>query len=183
MNDEEGRYKRAILGLFGAQEVEPGIVIHSGKDSPSFIASLVFKMREAFGSKAKIAKPGEETIETAKARRKNRERAVELTRARIEARHNRRKVRHPDKEISRFVSTDDLDINALLARPSTVGKRLKFAHTGQLGVDRKPLKKYIKKKIKEKKGQARKARREDAFLLIDKLERDIANLREQLSQN
>jgi len=60
MNEEEHekKYKKAILGLFNAREVEPGIVVHSGKDSPAFIASLVFKMREAFSSKVKIGKPG-----------------------------------------------------------------------------------------------------------------------------
>ena len=59
MNEEDGekRYKKAILGLFNAREVG-GIVVHSGKDSPAFIASLVFKMREAFSSKVKIGKPG-----------------------------------------------------------------------------------------------------------------------------
>jgi len=52
------RYKKAMLGLFNAQEVG-GIVVHSGKDSPAFVASMVFKIREIFGMGKKItAKPG-----------------------------------------------------------------------------------------------------------------------------
>ena len=181
-DEHERRYKEAILGLFNAQEVEPGIVIHSGKDSPSFIAAIVSRVREVFSSEPKIAKPEKETLATARARKENRDRAIKETNERVEARYIRRKMKNPDKDISRFISTSDMDMNAFLAEPSRVGKRFSFIHTDQLDADRKLIKKEVKKKIKQKKQTLKVAKKDDRMIEIEKIEADILALKARIKE-
>jgi len=61
MNEEENdrRYKRAVLGLFGAREVEPMEVRHHGKDDSSFLLELAYRTRDALREEIRIGKPGE----------------------------------------------------------------------------------------------------------------------------
>lgn len=173
--ENEKRYRKIVSSLFGAKEVEPMQIIHSGKDDPSLLLELAYRVKELF--KPIFARSKRETIETARIRRENRARAIEDMKERVEARFIRARRRSPGKRVSRFVSTSDLDMNALLAGPSKVGERLNFAHTGQLNADRKLMKKEVKKKIKEKKKVLKKSKKKEISLeMLERIDAEIAEL-------
>ena len=182
MNEEEHdkEYKRRVMAAFGSREVEPMQIIHDGKDDPSFLLALAYRTKEAFRKTIKFAMHRKEDEETARARRKNRARAIKETNERIEARYLRRKMKNPDKDISRFVSTSDMDINALLDVPDRIGQKINVIHTGQLNADRKLIKKEVKKKIKQKKQTLKVAKKDDRMIEIEKIEADILALKAKI---
>lgn len=59
MNDEERRHRRIFCSIFGAREVEPMQIIHSGKDDPTFLLELAYRTRDALREEIKIGRPGE----------------------------------------------------------------------------------------------------------------------------
>lgn len=59
MSDEETRHRRIFCSLFGAREVEPMEVRHSGKDDPTFLLDLAYRTRDALREEIRIGRPGE----------------------------------------------------------------------------------------------------------------------------
>ena len=159
-------------------------ILHDGKEDPGLLLELAYRTRDALRKAIKFAMHRKEDEETAKRRRENRARAIKETNERVEARYLRRKMKSPDKEISRFISTSDLDINALLDEPDRIGQKLSIIHTGQLDADRKlikkEVKKKIKKKIKEKKQTLKTAKKDDRMIEKEKIKADILALKAKI---
>ena len=59
MNEEEKRHRRIFSYLFGAREVGPMEVRHSGKDDPTFLLELAYRTRDALREEIRIGRPGE----------------------------------------------------------------------------------------------------------------------------
>jgi len=122
---------------------------------------------EAFGRRPKFAKPEKET--PAKASKREKERKAAFAKA---------------KELMKekgIISSHDLDINAMLAGPSTVGKPLGFIHSGELDANLKLIKKQIKKQVKKKKKTMKKKRKgESPEEQIERIDKELADLEKLL---
>jgi len=59
MSDEERKHRRIFNFIFGAKEVEPMQIIHSGKDDPTFLLDLAYRTRDALREEIRIGRPGE----------------------------------------------------------------------------------------------------------------------------
>jgi len=59
MDEEERRHRKIFCSIFGAKEVEPMQILHSGKDDSIFLLELAYRTKAALRQEIRIGRPGE----------------------------------------------------------------------------------------------------------------------------
>jgi len=156
MSEEERErfYRRVVSALFGARDVSNMMTItHNGKEPPESLLERALRFRKMFTSKIRFARLQEDSPALARERKRRRVVALKEMTVRVLSRFKKRKITHPNPKL--FLSTNDLDMNAILARADITAK---FSHlnTNELNAEGKLIKKAAEKAVKKKLKQRKK---------------------------